>query len=95
MKKISKNDENDQISRIFIISMQISRKTFLQSIQVYIYSEKKKKLKKITKFDKIWDIEANLGILIALIILTKKINKMLYFLNFICFLYHVNMFCNV
>ena len=37
-----------------------------------------KKVKKWRNFDKIWDIEANLGILIALIIL-KNINKMLYF----------------
>ena len=43
----------------------------------------------MTNFDKIWDIEANLGILIALIILKKNIKKILYYLAFIWFLFHV------
>ena len=39
----------------------------------------KKTKKKRQNLDEIWDIKANLGILIALIILKKHINKMLYF----------------
>ena len=53
--------------------------------------------KKWQNFDEIWDIEANLSILIVLIILKKNINKMLYFVAFICLFLNANfkyMFCS-
>ena len=52
-----------------------------------------KKTPKIDEiFKNIWDIKANLAKLITLITLKMYINKILYLLSFICFLFHVNMF---
>ena len=53
-------------------------------------SHRLKKCRKLGTLKQIWDIEANLGKLIGLIILKKwYIKKLLYLLAFICFLFHV------
>ena len=82
-----------------MLSVLILLKTHKTSWSSHIRQKKNEEnSKNWPNFHKIWnwDIEANLGILIALIILKKDINKMVHFLAFICFLYvsckHVDWF---
>ena len=60
----------------------------------HIWLKQCRKLLKWPSFKKIWDIETNLDKLIGLTILKVYIKKILNLLAFICFLFHVNVFCS-